>query len=418
MNLLLRQVRLVTPSEPLHGQVRDILIQNGLISRIAEQIPSADLPQDTTIFDKANTSVSIGWCDMSAQVGEPGLEHREDFESAAAAAIAGGFTQVCVLPNTRPALHDKSLIRFVKNQTQYGVEFLPYGAISANCEGKELAEMYDMREAGAIAFTDGKQSLQHSGLLLRALEYVKPFKGVVLNAPHDKTLAHGGHLHEGIVSTMLGTRGIPVLAEVAMLKRDLDLLRYADSRLHVSLLSSAESVALIRAAKADGLNVTASVGVMNLMFTDAELQEFDSNFKVMPPLRSEQDRLALWEGLRDGTIDAICSNHIPLDEEEKNLEFTYAGFGAINLETCASVFINAGGDADLLVNTLALAPRRILGLAIPEIKEGAAANLTLFNTTESFVYENIISKSKNSPLLNRPLKGKVCGTVFNQHYNL
>lgn len=415
MNILLQQARIidgVAESKP-----QDILIRNGRIADISDRI---GVEKDMQVWSSKQLCVSPGWLDAGVQTGDPGFEHREDLKTVALAAEKGGFTAIAPFPNTQPPVHSKSEILYIKNNTADArVRFYPIGAVSQDCAGKDMAELYDMYAAGAVAFSDGRKSVQDAGLLLRAMQYVQAFNGLVINEPHHKTIAGAGQMHEGAVSTSLGLKGLPALAEEIMVQRDLSLLEYAEGRLHIHLVSTAKSVALIRAAKKAGLQVSCSVAVANLFFTDAELHDFNSHWKVLPPLRTQSDADALLQGLTDGTIDFIVSNHSPWDEEAKNLEFPYAEFGMIGLETVFSLCRTYGEKKlplPLLVEKLSLAPRRILGLPIPEIKTGAVAELTVFDPSESYTFsaEHIGSKSRNTPFPGRTLNGKVLGTIVQE----
>ncbi|MCC7246101.1 MAG: dihydroorotase [Saprospiraceae bacterium] len=392
---------------------QDILIRHGKIESIGQGLTP---PEGAEIWDEPGLCVSPGWMDIGAQSGDPGYEHREDLHTLARAAQMGGFTRVAIFPNTHPAIHSKSEVLYVQKKSAGElVNILPVGAISQECAGKDLAELYDMHAAGAVAFSDGEKSVQDAGLLLRALEYVKAFNGLIINEPYYKTIAAGGQMHEGVMSTSLGMKGIPALAETLMVQRDLSLLEYAGSRLHIHLISTAQSVELIRKAKNAGLNVTCSVAAANLCFTDEQLHDFDANWKVQPPLRSENDRQALLQGLRDGVIDMIVSNHNPRDIETKNLEFPYADFGMIGLETAFALCRTFAPELslDMLIEKMAFAPRRILGLAVPEIKSGATAELTLFQPDAewTFTTQHIGSRSHNTPLIGQNLRGKVLGVM-------
>jgi dihydroorotase len=414
MLLLLKDVRIVEGKKESRPQ--DILIRGGLLEAIGENLPA---PKGAEIWELPNAYVSPGWLDVGVHACDPGYEHREDLHTAARAAAAGGFTAVACFPNTNPAIHSKPEILYVKNKTaQSAVTFHPIGAVSQGCEGKDLAELFDMHSAGAIAFSDGRKAVQDAGLLLRAMQYAKAFNGLIINEPHHKTIAAGGQMHEGVASTSLGLKGIPALAEEVMVQRDLSLLGYAESRLHIHLLSTAKSVALVRTAKKAGLPVTASVAVANLCFTDEKLADFDSNWKLLPPLRAQSDADALLEGLADGTIDFICSNHTPWDEEAKNLEFPYAEFGMIGLETAFALcrtFLSKELSVNDLVEKMALAPRRVLGISMPEIKVGARAELTVFDPDAEWVFgeNDIRSKSRNTPFIGHAFKGKVLGIINN-----
>ncbi|MBC7774505.1 MAG: dihydroorotase [Phycisphaerae bacterium] len=412
MQLLLKNARIFDGISESRAQ--DILLRHGKIEAIGDQIAA---PKGAEVWESPNLCVSPGWLDVGVYAADPGFEHREDLSTAAAAAAAGGFTAMACFPNTDPALHTKSEVLYVKNRaTGLPVHCYPIGAISQDCEGKDLAELIDMHTAGAVAFSDGKRSVQDAGLLLRALQYAKAFNGLIINVPHHKTIAAGGQMHEGVMSTSLGLKGLPALAEELMVQRDLSLLEYSEGRLHIHLISTAKSVALIRAAKQDGLSVTCSVAVANLCFTDEKMADFDSNWKVVPPLRSSSDTAALLEGLTDGTIDFICSNHTPWHEEAKNLEFPYADFGMIGLETSFALcrtFLSKNLTINNLVEKLSLAPRRVLSLPIPKIAQGERAELTVFDPDAEWVLEekDILSKSRNTPFIGQKFIGKVIGVV-------
>ncbi len=416
---LIKNATIVDPNSKQNGKKVDILINKGTIKEIGKNL-SAN--KSTKIIEGKKLQVSPGWLDIGAQVGEPGFEHREDLASVAAAAAAGGFTALACFPNTAPPIHSKSEVSFLKNSTQL-VDFYPIGAVSRACAGGDLAEIYDMAKAGAVAFSDGAMSIASAGLMKRGLHYIKGIDGVLINHPHDVSLAKGGQLHEGEVSTKLGMKGIPALSETLMLKRDLDLLAYTESKLHVHNISTAESVKLVKTAKAKGLKVTASVAIMNLLYSHESLENFDPNFKVNPPLREKKDVKALWKGILDGTIDVVNSNHTPLEIEAKKLEFAYADFGITGLQTIFNLLNTHFGDtltADKLVDLLAIQPRKILNLPIPTISEGEVANLTIFdNTTEwTFSRKAIKSKSYNTPHIGASFKGQVLGIINGANSNL
>jgi len=412
--MLLKNVRIVTGNtDPYPTLPQDIRLREGRIEAIGQLSPEAG----EVVHEWPNAHVSPGWMDVGVHTGDPGYEHREDLQTAAAAAAAGGFTAVACFPNTQPATHSKSEVLYVLNKTAaLPVRFFPIGAVSQGCEGKDLSELYDMHSAGAVAFSDGSHPVQDAGLLLRALQYASAFNGLIINQPHHKTLAAGGQMHEGLVSTSLGLRGLPALAEEIVVQRDLSLLEYAGGRLHLHLISTAKSVALLRAAKRAGLPVTASVAAANLCFTDERLADFNSNWKLLPPLRSTADSEALLEGLADGTLDFICSNHTPWDEEAKNLEFPYAEFGMIGLETCFAMcrtFLGNKLSINDWVEKIAVRPRQVLGLPVPEIREGAPAELTVFDPDAEWVLteKDLRSKSRNTPLLGERLRGRVLLTI-------
>lgn len=413
MQLLIKKATILHPDSPHHEQQVDLLIKDGIIVKIGKRITNTE----AQIIDNQGVYVSAGWLDIGVQVCDPGFEHREDLETVAHAAMAGGFTGIATQPNTSPTVHSKSQVLYLKNNTlDQLVDFHPMAAVSHDCEGKDITEMIDMYHAGAVAFTDGKNSIQDNGMMMRALQYVKTFDGLIINHPHDKSVSSGGQIHEGMMSTSLGIKGIPNLAEDLMVVRDLFLAEYTDSRLHISNISTAYAVDLIRRAKKKGLKVTASVAALNLAFTDDVLTDFDSNFKVLPPLREKADQRELIKAVADGTIDFVTSNHVPWHEESKVLEFSYADYGAIGLETIFGLTnktLNKKLTINQLIEKLTIAPRKILNIDLPEIKEGANANLTIFQPNEewTFTEKDIFSKSKNTPLVGKTLKGKVLGVV-------
>jgi dihydroorotase len=409
--ILIKNATVVDPQSSWNGKVTDLLIDRGRLAKIGKGIKN----NNYKTIEGDDLHVSAGWLDIGAQIGEPGLEHREDLQSVSRAAAVGGYTALANFPNTNPTIHSKSEVSYLKNHSNL-VTFFPIGALSRDCKGVDLAELYEMAAIGALAFSDGEHAIQSAGLMKRGLEYLKGINGLLINAPSDKSLAKGGQIHEGTISTSLGMKGIPTLSETLMLKRDLELLAYTESRLHVHNISSAESVALIRKAKAQGLAVTASVAAMNLVFNETALQQFDPNFKVLPPLRGEKDSLALIEGLKDGTIDCINSNHTPLEIEAKKLEFSYADFGVIGLESTYALLnthLNNVFSQEDLVNFLAIQPRKILNLPPTTIQEKSRANITVFQPNKDWIFskKDIFSKSQNTPHIGASFKGKVLGVI-------
>lgn len=403
----------MSPGSKQHGRIQDILVRDGVIADIGASL-SAD---DATVFEFPDCSVSSGWIDLEATGGDPGLEHREDMASLTRAAAAGGFVKLGLRPEAEPTIHDKAGISYLlQSSADSVVDILPIGAVSKDLAGRDITEMLDMRAAGAVAFSDGSHSIQHAGLLLRALLYVKSFQGLVMNQPLEATIAGSGQLHEGEISTMLGMRGIPVLAEEMMVERDLRLLEYTGSRLHLSHLSTASAVEKVRQAKAAGLQLTASVSALHLLFTVDALQGFDSHCKVMPPFREESDRLALIEGLKDGTIDCMSSNHMPLELERKHLEFLYADFGAATLSTAFAAALTGAGallTEETLIEKLTNGPRKVLDMPPHQIEVGAKSELTFYQYDSPWTpaKEDIYSRSKNSPLIGKVLNGRPLAIV-------
>lgn len=404
--LLIKNVTIIDKQSRYHMETADVLITDGLISEIGN-ITAANNFQ---VIDGTGQYLSGGFFDLNVNIGEPGLETKEDIDSGCKAAAAGGFTGLALMPNTHPAVHSKNDVTYLVNRSKDClVNLYPLGSISQNREGKELAELYDMKLAGAVAFTDGDRPLADAGLMSRALLYSKGFGGLILSYAEDKNIAAGGKMNEGINSTLLGMKGNPALAEELMISRDLYLAEYNDAPIHFSTVSSGKSVDLIRQARKKGLKVTCDVAVHHLIFTDDELTGFNSMFKVKPPLRLAEDVAALRAGLEDGTIDAIVSQHTPHEVEFKNVEFEIAYNGIIGLQTLLPMALKAGLSVEMLVDKLVVSPRRILNLPLPEIAKDKPANLVMFDPNAVWEFNSTAnySKSANSPWLNQNITGKV-----------
>ena len=416
MKWLIKNARILSTSSPWDNQEVDLLLVDGVITQVGVALTDAD----ARVFDAGGAYLSPGWMDIGCVHGDPGFEHREDLFSLAVAANAGGYTAIAPFPNTLPAADSQAQLHYLRQHKAHTrVEIFPIAALTEGIQGQAIAEMIDLHHAGAVAFSDGLKSVQHAGVMMRALEYVKQFDGLVINRPDEQFLSSEGQLHEGLESTLMGLPGIPPLAEELMLYRDLRLTDYARSRLMVYNVSTAGSVELIRKAKASGLQVFASVAALNLAFDSTRLITFDSNLKVLPPLRSPIDQEALIAGLQDGTIDCITSGHLPLEDDLKLREFPYTAFGAIGLETTFALVhtrLAAILGLRLLLDKLVGGPRGILGLTTPEIKAGVPVNFTIFDTEKTWVFaeKHIQSRSRNTPLLNHTLKGKVLATFFRQ----
>jgi len=411
MNLLIKSATISDPGSPFNQQVVDVLIEKGHITKIAPTITS-----DHETFDAKGKILVPGFFDLNCNIGELGLETKEDLHTGTQAAAAGGFTGVALMPNTQPPVHSKAEIEYLMNRAKNNlVDFYPLGAISHKREGKDLAEMYDMYQSGAKAFTDGNRPVQDAGLMERALLYTKGFNALVLSYPEDTAIAGKAKVHEGEVSTLLGMKGIPSLAEELMVARDLYLAEYTESRIHFSTISTERSVDLIREAKKKGLQVTCDVAIHHLLLTDEALMGFDSQYKVKPPLRTQKDVKALLKGLKDGTIDAIVSQHTPHEVEFKDVEFEMAEFGMIALQTAFATALEAGLSLETIVEKMAINPRKILNVEIPAIAEGQEANLVVLDKDAEWVYDksNNKSKSYNSPFIGKKLKGSILLTYNN-----
>ncbi|WP_104382589.1 dihydroorotase family protein [Sphingobacterium sp. HMA12] len=407
-SLLITSVKVILPGNEYHQQTVDVFIDKGKIAQIGNTIKVADKNVET--IDGTGKILSPGFFDLHANFGEPGLETKEDIRTGTAAAAAGGFTAVAVMPNTEPAIQSRSEVALVVNAAKGNiVDIHPIGAISKKREGKEMAELYDMKQNGAVAFSDGNRSVQQAGLMSRALLYAKGFEGLIFSHAEDESMAGGNKMNEGTMSTYLGMKGIPNLAESLMVSRDLYLAEYTEAPIHFASISTPEAVDLIKKAKAKGLRVTCDVAAHQLVFTDEDIIGFDSNYKVSPPLRTKADAKALIKGLKDGIIDAVVSQHTPQEIEFKNVEFHIAKNGIIGLQTVLPLLIRAGLTEEQIVHSLAVRPRQILGIAIPQIKAGAMANLVLFDPAKSWNFDEKTnkSKSKNSPLFGQTLKGAV-----------
>ena len=413
MKILLKQVQIADPSSPLNGSVTNILINQGIIEKITDETPDAE-----QVYEFADCMISPGWVDLFSNFCDPGREDCETLTSGANAAAAGGFTHIFVLPNTSPVIQGKTQVEYiVQKSKELPVTVHALGAITKNTQGNELAEMYDMKESGAIAFTDGLLPVQSAGLMLKALQYIKAFDGIVVQMPVDKSIGQHGLINEGIVSTQLGLPGIPSIAEEIIVRRDIELLRYTNSRLHITGVSTAASLQLIVNAKKDGLDITCSVTPYHLFFCDEDLTDYDTNLKVNPPLRSRQDMMALREAVKNDIVDCIASHHFPQNWDAKTCEFEYAKNGMIGLQTVYAALQTA--IPELSVNTIvqmfSTNPGKIFNLNNMGIKEGNKAELTIFNPLETTVLskENNQSKSYNSPFLYKQLKGKVIG-IYNK----
>jgi len=411
---LIQSATIVHKGHPLNGKKRDILIKNGKVIEVSSNI---NPPAKATIIKAKDLHISLGWVDMAARFCDPGHEYKEDLNSGLLAAERGGFSHVVVMPSTSPAMDNKASIEYALRKAEgKTTQALPAGTISQGLKGNQLAELYDMHKAGAIAFTDDKRGVDRTELMHRALEYSSNFDGLVYSFPFDAGVQPGGIMHEGPQSTLMGTKGIPVIAETIRLQRDLELVRHAGGKMHVSHVSSKASVDLLKEAKKSIPTVTASVAAHQLYYNDEALDGFDSHFKVLPPYRESNDRKALIKGLKTGTIDCIISDHTPEDVEHKQLELQHAAYGISALETAFAMARTATEkelDLEDLIYAMNIMPRKILGLANAGWETGDAASFTLFqpNTKWTFNTKDSMSKSGNSPLNGVELLGKVLAVI-------
>lgn len=414
MNILIKQATIVDSNSSHNGKVVDILIEKGVITQIKKSITPE---KGIKTIEGDNLHVSAGWLDMQVNFCDPGNEHKETLEKGLKAAAKGGFTGVAVMSGTNPPLHNKAQIDYVVNKAKSNaVDVYPVGTLSYNQEGKDLSEMYDMQLSGAVAFSDYKKPIKDAGLILRALQYSNNINSFIITHCDDKTISHGGLMNEGVTSTRLGLKGMPALAEEIMLQRNIQILEYTGGKMHIPTISTKGSVDLIKKAKAKKLNITCGVAAYNLLLDETEVEGFDTNFKVNPPLRTKEDVEALKKAVADGIIDVIVSDHNPQDIESKDLEFDLADNGMIGLESCfgvANAALSSKTSLESLVDTLTKNPRSILGLKEVVVKEGEEANLTIFNPGKKFVFEksHIVSSNKNSGFIGKELKGEVIAVI-------
>jgi dihydroorotase len=415
MKVLIKTATIIDPSSSYHHSQQDILINDGIIQQIQTGInETAD-----TVVDLPGLHVSPGWVDVFANFCDPGMEFKESLGSGADAAAAGGFATVMVIPNTKPVIDNKVQVEYIVEKSKsLAVDIVPIGAVSKNADGKELAEMYDMRHSGAMAFSDGLNSIQSSGILMKALQYIKSFDGVIIQVPDDKSLMPHGLMNEGVVSTRLGLPGLPMMSEELVVARDIKLARYTQSKLHFTAVTSSKSLEYIRRAKDTGIQVTCSVTPFHLFFCDEDLMHYDTNLKVNPPLRTRTDMLALRSAVQNGSIDCIATHHSPHEFDSKVVEFEYARYGMTGLETCYAVLKTILPEVSEArwVELLSINPATIFGLHRNSIEVNNKSALTLYQPGSDFIYDEdkIRSKSRNSPFIGMTLQGRVAG-IFNHN---
>lgn len=414
--VLLKNGKIIDPSLNL-DEVADVLISNGKITKIGKNITDAD----AHVIDVKDKIIAPGFFDMHVHLREPGREDEETIESGSAAAANGGFTGIACMPNTNPPVDSQEIIQYINDRAKgLLTSVYPIAAITKKREGKELAEILELVEAGAVAISDDGSPVMNAEVMRRALEYSKMSHIPVICHEEDITMTEDSHMNEGYYSTLLGLRGWPSVAESLMVQRDVILAEYTGGHVHIAHISTKEAVEAVRQAKARGVNITAEVTPHHFSLTDEAVTSFDTNTKMNPPLRTEDDRLAIIEGLRDGTIEAIATDHAPHSIEEKEMEYIYAPYGIIGLETAIGVGITYLVDKNIIsmqkfIELMAVGPRKILNLDIPMIKEGQIAELTIFSPDESWTVneKSFLSQSINSPYIGQTLKGKPFGVINN-----
>lgn len=415
MKTIIREAKIIDSESPFHNQIVDVLIVDGIIKKIGKSLSDTENSVEVKLD---NLHISKGWFDSSVSLGEPGFEDCETISNGLNVAARSGFTAIALQPNSYPIIDNQSQINFVKNKANgFATQLYPIGALTKNSECKDMSELFDMKNAGAVAFGDYNKSTDNANVLKIALQYVQDFDGLVIAFSQDFNIKGNGVANEGVVSTQLGLKGIPNLAEELQIARNLFLLEYTGGKLHIPTISTAKSVVLIKEAKAKGLKVTCSVAVHHLVLTDSTLEGFDTRYKVLPPLRTEIDRQALIAGVIDGTIDMITSDHNPIDIEHKKMEFDLAKNGTIGLESAFGALLTVL-PLEKVIEKLTLGKTTFCPEISGEkqtIDEGEKANISLFNPDVKSVFskENILSKSKNSAFLGVELKGKVYG-IYNQ----
>ena len=418
-SLLIKNVNIIDPNSDFNNSKKDILLKNGLIVKIEDNIQVNNL--DTV--QEENLHVCPGLFDFSVDFPDPGNEQRETLESGLFSSKSGGFTGVGLQPTYKPARDKKSEILFCKNTTKdFGIDVVPFGAISKELKGEQLAEMFDMYNAGALAFSDNMRPVRNSGLLSRALLYAKNFNGLIISFPYEEKISPNGLINEGVVSTKLGLEGIPDLSEELMVNRDLLINRYHEGRLHFNILSSKKSLKQIEVAKKTQNNLSCGTSIFHLLFDDEIIDQFDNRFKILPPFRTKEDRNALLEGVKNGTIDVITSYHQPNEKEITNVEFSLSPFGSIGTQVCfplALTYLKEYIGLEKIVQCMSINPRTILQYEVPIIKEGYEANMTLFDPDKKWIYDkkNNTSMSENTGLFGSELNGFVHGTIHKSNYH-
>ena len=416
MKILLKGATVLERNSPFHTKTVDIFIENGKIKDISNSINSSA----EIVVSKKNLHVSTGWFDSSVCFGEPGFEDRESIKNGLKTASHSGFTDICLQPDTFPKIDNNSILSFLKSlEYEYPCKIHPIACLSIDGKGKKMTEFFDLHKGGAIAFGDFLTPIKNPNLLKSALLYVQCFDGLIMSTPRDPYINLNGTVNEGVKSTELGLASIPSIAETIQIKRDISILEYTGGKIHIPYISSSESVEIIRNAKKNGLNITTSVPIANLIFNDDILDGFNSNYKLFPPIRDKEDQKMLKEGVLDGTIDIVTSHHQPINPELKRVDFNSAEYGTISLETMFGL-LNKIFSIEKVIDLLTRG-RFIFGLENPKIEIGAKACLTFFDPSKrnTFSSDKILSTSKNCAFVDMEIIGEVYGCINENkfHYN-
>ena len=410
MSILIKSAKIIDARSKFDGKTKDIFINQGIIQEIADSIEKKSVKE----INLDNLHVSQGWLDTSVSFGEPGMEERETIENGSLTACLSGFTDIILNSNTLPVIDSKADIIYVKSKNKNkALKIHPLGALTLKSEGSEMAELREMFDSGAIGFYDYKMSVKNPNLLKTALQYVQHFDGLIMTFPLEKSICKGGQMNEGQISTLYGLEGIPSLAEEIILERDLKILEYAGGKLFIPTISTSKSVELIKNAKRKGLKIITSVSINNLFFNEKRLINFDTRFKVLPPIRSEDDRLILINALSEGIIDFCTSDHSPIDIDNKKTDFNNSLFGATGLESIFGA-LNSLYKTEKVIEILTR-KKELLGIENEIIDVGSKACMTLFNPKNKYIFKksHVRSKSKNASFIGSEIKGKVYGVINN-----
>ncbi|MFO1038739.1 MAG: dihydroorotase [Geminicoccaceae bacterium] len=416
--VLVANARLLDPSTGLDGR-GGVLVIGERIVEVGPGVTAAMAPAGAEIIDARGLCLAPGLVDMRVRLGEPGAEHKERIDSGAMAAAAGGVTSLALLPDTEPPIDHPAMVEFVARRARQVklVKVHPYGAVTKGLNGQELAEIGLLKAAGAVAFTDGGRAVANARVMRRALAYASAFDALIVQHPEEPTLAENGSMNEGAMASRLGLAGVPACAEAMLIQRDMTLVELTGARYHVAHVSTGAAVAAVRAAKAKGLRVTCDTAPHYLALNELEVEGYRTFAKVSPPLRSEEDRQAVVEGLRDGTIDAIASDHSPQDQDSKRVPFAQAAFGVIGVETMLPICLTLVHEGRLglldLLGRMTVAPARILGLEAGRLARGAPADMVLFDPEAPWkiTEEGLHSLAKNTAFEGRLVQGRVRRTL-------